>query len=262
MILKNVRKLIHEFRNREEKLKSLNERILLQNEDIKKQNDLIISQNAELEWAHIYHDTINDKEWLKNLALSPGRWAANYSLFYILVRILSDYQPKKILELGLGESSKVISCYLDNQLKGSMHLIIEHNETWINSFRERFELSKNSEILHLPIETKTIKEYQVNCYIEIENRIKDSFDLYIVDGPFGSPNFSRYDICLLAKNLNQKDEFIIVIDDFDRTGEKQTVEDLINELTDSGIETFTGNYHGEKGQIVITSEKYRLATSL
>ena len=199
---------------------------------------------------------------MKNLSISPGRWAGNYSLFYLLVRILSDYQPNKILELGLGESSKLVSSFLDNQLKNSKHLIVEQDKNWIDSFTSRFELSKNSEILYLPVVSKNIKEYQVSSYSEIEKRINDSFDLYIVDGPSGSNNFSRYDICLLAEKLNSRNEFIIIIDDFNRFGEKETVEDLINKLTENGIKTFTGNYHGEKDQIVITTEKYRLATSL
>jgi len=262
MILRKAKQLIIEFREIGEKLENQNQTILVRNENLKKQNETIISQNAELEWANIYHDTIRDKEWLKNLSISPGRWAANYSLFYILVRILSDYQPINILELGLGESSKVISCFLDNQLKDSNHVVIEQDASWISCFKTRFELSKNSEILHLPIETKIIKEFQVNCYREIEKKINHAFDLYIVDGPFGSTNFSRYDICLLAQNLNQKDEFIIIIDDFHRKGEKETVHDLINQLTVKGIKTFTGNYHGDKEQIVITTEKFRLATSL
>jgi hypothetical protein len=262
MIFKKTKDLIDKFKVREEYLKGQNEEILTRIENLKKQNDFIIAQNAELEWGTIYHDTINDKEWLKSLALSPGRWAANYSLLYILVRILCDYQPKKILELGLGESSKIISCCLDNQLKDSKHFIIEQDESWINNFTRRFELSLKSHIINLPIQTKIVNEFSVNSYSEIEKRFNEPFDFYIVDGPSGSSNFSRYDICLLSKNLNQKDEFIIVVDDYHRTGEKQTVEHLRNSLTDNGIVTYTGIYQGKKDQIVIATEKYKSATSL
>ena len=30
-------------------------------------------QTKELEWAHIYHDSIRGKEWLENLPLNVGR---------------------------------------------------------------------------------------------------------------------------------------------------------------------------------------------
>ena len=73
----------------------------------------ILSQTRELEWAHIFHDSIRGKECLQNLPLNIGRWAGNYSLFYLLNRILMDYKPKSILEFGLGESSKFISTYLE-----------------------------------------------------------------------------------------------------------------------------------------------------
>lgn len=241
MILKKIKRLLNEFRIRDENLKT---------------------QNAELEWAHIYHDTIKDKAWLKNLAVSPGRWAANYSFFYILVRILSDYKPKRIIEFGLGESSKIVSSFLNNELIDSTHLIIEQDEVWIDAFQSRFKLSSKSEMLHLPLEVKTVKEYPVRSYDNIQNIVKETFDLYIVDGPNGSPNFSRYDICLVAETLTLNDEFIIIIDDYDRQGEVETVSDLLSQLTSKGIKTHTAVYTGNKSQMIIVTDKYRFATSI
>jgi hypothetical protein len=123
-------------------------------------------------------------------------------------------------------------------------------------------LSIKSEILHLPIETKIIKEFPVSCYQEIKDKVKGLFDLYIVDGPFGSPNFSRYDICLLSESFNRNDEFIIIIDDAHRKGEKETVGELINNLNSNGIKTYSGTYHGAKDQVLIATEKYKLTTTL
>src|SRR5688500_5133211 len=136
MILKKIKQLITEFRGRAENLKLQNESLKLQNENLKVQNDDIKAQNedikarnAELEWAHIFHDTIKDKKWLRNLGISPGRWAGNYSFLYVLVKILSEYKPKKIIEFGLGESSKIVSSFLNNELQNSTHLIVEQDET-------------------------------------------------------------------------------------------------------------------------------------
>ncbi len=220
------------------------------------------AQNDELIWAHIYHDTIKNKKWLKNLAVSPGRWAVNYSFLYVLVRILSDYKPTKIIEFGLGESSKIVSAFIDNELKNSTHLIIEQDESWAALFKSRFDLSKRSEILHLPLETKDVKGFPVNSYSSLNEKANLVFDLYIIDGPWGSENFSRYDICLLAEKFNPNDEFIIMIDDYNRKGEKETAIDLINILTSKGISTYTGIYSGNKSQIVIATEKYRFVTSM
>ena len=41
----------------------------------------------EIEWAHIYHDSIRGKKPIEELGLNIGRWAGNYSFFYVLNRI-------------------------------------------------------------------------------------------------------------------------------------------------------------------------------
>lgn len=248
MIYKKAKQLLGEFRQGRD--------------DIKTQNEQLRLQLAELEWANIFHDTIKDREWLRDTAISPGRWAGNYSFFYVLVRILSDCKPNRILELGLGESSKIVSSFLRNELPFSSHLIIEQDLRWMESFNSRFSLGENSTIINLPLITKTVKGFDVRCYEGIENKIQESFDFYLVDGPFGSARFSRYQICALADILQADSEFIILIDDYNRQGEQETVQDLIALLEKKGIEIFTGEYRGTKSQLIITTAKYRLAVSL
>lgn len=250
-----MKRLINEFRMRNETVKS-------QNEYLKSQNEFIKAQNAELEWANIYRDTIKDRVWLKSLAISPGRWAGNYSFFYILVRVLTDCKPQKIIEFGLGESSKVVSSFLENELLNSNHLIIEQDANWIKAFKERFNLSNNSQVLHLPLQLKTINGFEVNSYADIGNKVNNIFDLYIIDGPHGSDRFSRYDICLIAEKLKANDEFIIIIDDYCRQGEKDTGKDLIEHFYTKGAKIYTGIFSGKKSQFVIVTEKYRFLISI
>ena len=52
---------------------------------LQKQN-LLLTQ--ELEWAHVFHDSIKGKPWLENLSLNIGRWAGSYSFFYICCHYL------------------------------------------------------------------------------------------------------------------------------------------------------------------------------
>jgi len=223
---------------------------------------LQLEQLAELEWANIYKDTIRGRKWIEELGLSPGRWAGNYSFFYVLTRILSDIKPQNIIEFGLGESSKLISAFVENELKTSNHLIVEQSSEWIEKFKFRFSLSANTSIIHLPMVEKTIKKYTTNGYSEIEKKINESFDLYVIDGPYGSERFSRYDICLLAEKFHPDDEFIIILDDFNRQGEKDTATDLIDKLNKKDIKTYTGIYSGNKSQIIIVTEKHKDAISL
>ncbi len=222
----------------------------------------IAKQNKELEWAHIYHDSIRDKEFLKTLSLNIGRWAGNYSFFYVLNRILNDFKPKDILEFGLGESSKVISTYLDHYLTESNHTVIEQDDSWKNHFNNRFKLSSRSSIQILPLQKKNVKGFETNGYKNIEEYIKKKYDLYLIDGPFGSRNFSRYDIVNIVKKLNKNDEFVIILDDFDREGEKQTFNDLVELFKVKEIEIYYGSYEGTKSVAVLGTKKYQFVQSL
>ncbi|HPI30852.1 MAG TPA: hypothetical protein PLS26_10025 [Bacteroidales bacterium] len=251
MILKNIKKaknLITEFRGRFN--------------DLRATEEIIRNQNAELEWANIYHETIRGKKWLQELSISPGRWAANYSFIYVLTRILSDCQPKKIIELGLGESTKIVSTIIENELPDSTHLIIEQSQDWIMAFKSKFKLSSKSTILHLELETKIIKGFPVNSYKDINKKIDDTFDLYIIDGPFGSARYSRYDIISLIEKLKNNSEFIIIIDDYNRPGEQEMVLDLTEAINKKGFEIYSGRFAGAKAQRVIVTKKYQFVLTI
>lgn len=240
-MISKIRKVIIDNRNRQE------EQLL---------------QFKELEWAHIYHDSIRGKKWLEELPLNIGRWAGNYSFFYVLNRILSDYKPQSILDLGLGESSKFISVYLDNYLLNTNHTIVEQNKDWITSFKEKVILSDRSSIIYCPMKQKEIKGYICNVYEDFANRVTDKFDLYIVDGPFGSDRYSRYDLITIVERLNVDDEFIILFDDTNRLGEKDTLRDVLQILDNKKIEFFISNYEGNKTNTIIASQKYKFAITL
>ena len=221
---------------------------------------IIKSQNAELIWANIFHDTIKDKDWLMGLSISPGRWAGGYSMLYIIVRVLTDYRPNKIIEFGLGESSKIISAFIENHLKSSIHDILEQDENWIKIFNIKHSLSERSDIKNFPLIQKEVNGFKVNSYSGIE-KIIEKYDLYIVDGPFGSPRYSRFDIFRLTEKMENNDEFIILIDDYNRPGEKDTVLELMNHFKKKNITVYTSIYAGEKAQFIIATEKYRFITS-
>lgn len=228
----------------------------------KERQNKIIAQNEELLWSAVFHDSIRGKKGIEDLSLNIGRWAGNYSFFYVLNRVLIDYQPTRILEFGLGESSKFVSTYLDNYLLNSEHLIIEQDANWKAIFENKFALSSRSSIKVLPLIKKKYKEYDFNGYENIESTITSTFDLYIIDGPFGSLNYSRFDVFTLAEKLSNKDEFVILIDDFDRSGEKQTVDELLKMFKKKKTNVFTASYSGLKSVTVIVTERYKYLTSL
>jgi len=222
----------------------------------------LIRQNQELEWAHVYHDSIRGKVHLENLPLNIGRWAGNYAFFYLLNRIMSDAKPQRILEFGLGESSKFITVCLEQELKSGFHHIIEQSSEWATAFNSRFELSAYSKVSVCPLVKKQINGHEVNSYEGLAEEVSGIFDLYLVDGPFGSPHFSRYDILAVAERLKPSDEFIIVIDDYDRIGEQETAKALEVLFEEKQIKAYTKVFTGIKKVWLLATPKYRFVTSI
>ena len=105
-------------------------------------------QNAELIWARVWEDTKNGIDWLRDLpSISPGRWAVGYAYIYILTRVLNDFEPHRILDIGLGISSSIISTYMKHQsFNDSCHTIVEHDPEWISFYINKNKLSEASKI--------------------------------------------------------------------------------------------------------------------
>ena len=66
---------------------------------------------SEAVWAQIFNNTISESLWLKDKTFSPGRWAVGYPYLYVMYRVLNETRPKRILELGLGQSTRMIAQY-------------------------------------------------------------------------------------------------------------------------------------------------------
>lgn len=222
----------------------------------------ILLQSRENVWAQVFHDSIRGKEFLQDLPLNVGRWAGNYSFFYILNRILTDFKPPSILEFGLGESSKFVSVYLDNYLVDSRHIIIEHDENWADSFTCSFQLSERSVVKILPLEEIEVEGHKCKVYERLEECISEKFSLYIIDGPFGSRRYSRFDLMTLVNRIDCQDEFIFLVDDCNRIGEMETVKCAIDFLKSRQITHYTRLYEGSKSQMLIASHLYKHVTTL
>lgn len=217
----------------------------------------------EILWGHVYRDSIRGNAWLESLPLNIGRWAGGYAFFYVLNRILNDYQPKKILDLGLGESSKFVSTYLQNALLDSHHTIVEHAEDWKIAFENRFELSDRSKVIVCPMIKTTVNGFDSNQYQGLRQHVESNdYDLILVDGPIGTPRFSRYDMVEIAESLEEKQDFIFMIDDHERPGEKESAAELACVLRRQGRSIHQYEYVGASNLMVIATQRYRHVISL
>ena len=119
--------MIKKIKNLLSTIKQNNSKLLI----IEQQNLLIENFVRENNWGNIFNTAISGSNWFKNVPLNVGRWAANYSLLYILYRTLNEIKPQNILELGLGETTKMIQAYKQFHNKEACCTTIEQNEEWI-----------------------------------------------------------------------------------------------------------------------------------
>jgi hypothetical protein len=226
-------------------------------------NNLI---TKEILWGQIFNQTIINSEWF-DMPLSPGRMAVGYPFLYVAYRILNDIKPNNILELGLGQSSK-LTCSYTKYFGGVSHKVVEHDEEWkdffVNSNKELFN-GCGSEIIITPLENVTYKKNKVIRYKNFKKVVagtSDKFDFILIDGPFDSKTgFNRIDVLeLIPQNLS--DSFCILIDDCERTGELAMIEEIKLMLRNNNIEYSMGWYLGCKDVIIITSLDLKFMCSL
>lgn len=218
--------------------------------------------SKEVRYALVFKDTIEGCEWLTNTTFSLNNSASNYSFMYTLFRILDEINPQNILELGLGQT-KLTTQYA-NFFKDSKLITVDGDQDWIDVFSEKLTCEGNINIIQQDTEKFTYNETENLRYKDLSNIVKeDKFDLIIIDGPNGfNPEtgelltYSRSNIWNLLDN-NLAEDFVIIIDDYERLGEKNTMNRVEEVLNEKGIEFYTFKSIGLKEQYVICSEKYK-----
>lgn len=237
-------------------------------------SDIIINDNKkgspinrELLYASVFNDTIRESVWLNRKDFSLINGAANYSLAYLLYRILNEASPKNILELGLGQSSKITSQYA-NYFDDINLSIIEGDQVWIDKFSDNLTLSDNIDIIPRDVELFEYEGSENLRFKDILDPIGDNkFDFIIIDAPQGFAEgyifyeYSRSNIWELVPD-NLADDFIIIVDDYERSGEQHTVEHLERLLDENDIEYSTYTSNAFKQQHLIFTEKYNFVAWL
>ena len=219
---------------------------------------------SEAVWAEIYNSTITKSRWLKDKAFSPGRWAVGYPYLYVMYRILNEVQPQNILELGLGQSTKMIGQYT-SYYKGVHHQVVEHDPEWIDFFKKNYSLSERTKLIQLNREFVPYKEAEkVRVFKDFSQTFKgQKFDFISIDAPLGGDmkEYARIDVLQMIPACLAED-FIIMIDDCERSGEKRTVMEMERVLQENQILYRKGKYSGKKDCIVIASNVLKFVCSM
>jgi len=242
---------------------SQNEQLVLLNQLLKTVNDVkknakeASGNSAENIWANVFNSTISRTTWLEDKKFSPGRWAAGYAFLYALYRTLDEFRPHSILELGLGQTTKMISQYAAVD-KSISHTVVEHDENWVNFYKKSNPLSSNTNIFMLPMTTKGIykEDTEVYAYEGFKEKFSGKkYDLISIDAPFGgyAKIYARVDIISILPDC-LADSFVIFIDDSNRKGEQKTIMEIKDILKSNNIDFCEGEYKGQKYTKIITSE--------
>lgn len=242
-------------------IRALNTRLI----ELDRQNTHLKALVNEDIWSSVFNSATTGSEWFSNKPLNVGRWAANYSFLYILFRTLNEIKPENILELGLGETTKMIQAYKERHNQHAFCCSIEQSRKWIEQKRRNGISSQSIEIKQVNVKQIHVKGFESLAYDELPKALRNTrkkFDLVIIDGPWGSDNYSRYNIIELVAEKLLNEDFIIIFDDVDRIGEQQTLDDLQLALKENAYHFTIGFLYGAKSQAIIASEKYEYLTSV
>ena len=199
----------------------------------------------ELLWSNVFHDTVSTYEWFNVKSLSLGRSAIGYNFAYVISRILQNMHPTKILEFGLGQSSKIVSSYFQYYKKeGMVYDLVEHDPSWADFF------SIENDMKDVKIHIKDIS-------------IHEKYQLIAIDGPYGysSKYISRIDMLAYIPDVLETD-WVILMDDYNRVSEKNAIMLFEKKLKEKNIIYYKGIYRGESDVCILASEKWKFFRTL
>ena len=89
------------------------------------------------------------------------------------------------------------------------------------------------------------------------------FNFISIDAPLGGDmkQYARVDVLKMMPECLAED-FVIMIDDCERVGEKHTVAEMEAKLQEAAIPYKLGRYSGKKDLVLITAEKMGFLTSM
>lgn len=219
---------------------------------------------SEAVWAAIFNNTISGSTWLKNTTFSPGRWAVGYPALYVMYRILNEARPKRILELGLGQSTRMIAQYAA-AYEDVEHIVVEHDAEWIAFFKNDFTLSERTKIVQLDRELVPYKDAEA---VRVFKGFREAFtgqrfDFVFVDAPLASDmkQYARIDILSILPECFSN-SFVFMLDDSERRGEQNMLTEIKGIFEEKGIDFCQGRYSGKKDCAVIASPNQRFLTTL
>jgi hypothetical protein len=185
--------------------------------------------------------------------------AANPSLQLLHLKVLQFCRPQRVLELGSGQTTKLLSCYA-RENHSAYVLSLEQDESWLQRLKEHVV----HDYRHVPLQPTEFtcsgsKLHLKTMWYQSLPELRDGhFDYLLVDGPDpGTPGtahneYSRSGILEYVPAILSP-SFVVVFDDAERYGEIMTMRAFEDILRARGIQYVRFAVHGIKTQVVFCS---------
>lgn len=190
--------------------------------------------------------------WLNDVPLaSTGGGTASFSLLFVLLSILRDAGIAAVLELGVGHSTRLFAQWA-LAAHGTV-LSVEHDRLWL----ERVAVgSPGITATHAPLTATVVAGRHIRWYDT--PRPQARFDLLLVDGPPSWSRPRRFDRLGILEWLPEvlADEFILVVDDASRPGERLLVRQLERCLERAGRHAACRTVCGWSSQTIFATPRF------
>lgn len=147
----------------------------------------------------------------------------------LLLYLLQTRKPLKLLELGSGTSTAVISKALKSlKVEPVVHVAIDHNEGYLKNTKDLVQSSGGSDsVLYFHCPLRDYPNHK-NAWYDISNEIKNlgPFDFILVDGPiaYPAPNYRAREPSLHELEPFLSSNGVLLLDDANRVGETEIEE--------------------------------------
>lgn len=209
---------------------------------------------------HGYLEPVYQRLFLRELAqygladrYTPIQSAANYSLLYVLLTSIVRAQPANVLELGCGQTTLLLNALRQAGVWRGKLTSLEQDDFWC----EEISSVVDTEVIHAPLTDRIVCGQPTRAYdLSGLARPLGIFDFVLIDGPTGSPRYSRLAALeFVPEHLAR--EYMIILDDYERPGEKETAGLMRRGLADKGVPFFEDTVLSNKHQLMIATGAYR-----
>jgi predicted O-methyltransferase YrrM len=199
-----------------------------------------------------YLELARTTPWLKDVPLaSPNGGTASFSLLYTLLSVLRAGRTDRMLEFGVGQSSRVLRQYAAEHGKELVH--IDDNEEWL---RIATEEGPGVSAEFRPPRPMRVGGHDIEWYSG--EPPEGRFDLVLVDGPVAEAEGKTYNRLGVAEWIPDvlADEFVLVVDDASRPGEQALVGLVEQRLRAAGRQAGQRHIIGANSQMLFATPAF------